>query len=130
MTKRLLLFVLLFSLAGVLRADDGSLSVLTYQFKHKHAEKAAGVIKTLVSSEGTMAIQPATNSIVITDHGENLKAISAALQKFDTAPQPVQLTVRLVTAGRLAVAGRVPDAIRDVAPKTSVCPTFRFSVVL
>lgn len=120
MTRRLLLFVLLFSLAGVLRADEESLSVLTYQFKHKHAEKAAGVIKTLVSTEGTVAIQPATNSIVITDHGENLKAISAALQKFDTAPQPVQLTVRLVTAARLAEGGRVPDGIRDVAPKLAM----------
>mgnify|MGYP006171306215 CR=1 FL=1 len=35
----------------------------------------------------------------------------AALQRFDVAPQPVLLNVRLVTAARVESGGRVPEAI-------------------
>ena len=120
MTKRISLFLMLLLVAPLLRADEKSLSVLTYQFKHKEAEKAATAIKTLVSAEGTVSIQPSTNSVVITDHAANLKEISAALQRFDVAPQPVLLSVRLVTAARVASAGRVPEAIKDVASKLAL----------
>lgn len=130
MTKRIaVLVVVLLSLGGAAAADDAAsapageekaLSVYTYQFKHKVAEKAAGAIKTLVSNEGTVAIQPATNSIVITDRAENLRNISAALQKYDTPPQPVKLTVRLATAARAEGGDRVPESLRDVAPKLAM----------
>lgn len=120
MTKRMSLLVMMLFLASFAQADEKALSVLTYQFKHKEAEKAATEIKTLVSTEGTVAIQPATNSVVITDHAENLKNISAALQRFDVAPQPVRLSVRLVTAARVEGAGRVPEAIKDVASKLAL----------
>lgn len=128
MTKRIaLLTLILLCLGGAAMADQAAptdektLSVFTYQFKHKLAEKAATAIKTLVSAEGTVAIQSAANSVVITDRAENLKNIAAALQRFDTPPQPVQLTVRLVTAARVEGAGgQVPDTLRDVAPKLAM----------
>lgn len=128
--------LLMLSLCGVALADDitpasdeKSLSVLTYQFKHKEAEKAASAIKTLVSTEGTVAIQPATNSVVITDRAENLRNISAALQRFDTPPQKVQLSVRLVTAARMKEAGRIPEPIRDIAPMLAMLPYNTFDNV-
>ena len=127
MTKRIaLLSLLLLCLGGVAAADqaapadDKTLSVFTYQFKHKQAEKAATAIKTLVSAEGTVAIQSAANSVVITDRAENLKNIAAALQRFDTPPQPVKLNVRLVTAARVEGGGQVPDGLKDVAPKLAM----------
>jgi hypothetical protein len=126
MTKRIaLLTLILLCLGGAAMADQAAdektLSVFTYQFKHKQAEKAATAIKTLVSAEGTVAIQSAANSVVITDRAENLKNIAAALQRFDTPPQPVQLTVRLVTAARVEGAGgQVPDTLKDVAPKLAM----------
>ncbi|MGZ8868324.1 MAG: secretin N-terminal domain-containing protein [Thermoanaerobaculia bacterium] len=131
MTKKIaLLSLLLLCLGGVAAADqaapagDKTLSVFTYQFKHKQAEKAATAIKTLVSAEGTVAIQSAANSVVITDRAENLKNIAAALQRFDTPPQPVQLSVRLVTAARVEGGGQIPDGLKDVAPKLAM---FRFN---
>ncbi|HUP48670.1 MAG TPA: secretin N-terminal domain-containing protein [Thermoanaerobaculia bacterium] len=129
MTKRIALIALLaFSLSGAAAladqaapaAAEKTLSVFTYQFKHRQAEKAAAAIKALVSAEGTVAIQPSSNSLVITDRTENLKDIAAALHRFDAAPQPVQLSVRLVTAARVAEGGRVPDALKDVAPKLAM----------
>jgi hypothetical protein len=105
-------------------AEERTLSVFTYQFKHKQAEKAATAIKTLVSAEGTVAIQPATNSVVITDRAENLKNISAAIQRFDTPPQPVKLSVRLVTAARVEGGGAVPESLKELAPKLAM---FRYN---
>ena len=72
MTKRIavLAFILL-CFGGAAMADQAAstdektLSVFTYQFKHKLAEKAATAIKTLVSAEGTVAIQSAANSVVM-----------------------------------------------------------------
>ena len=98
-------------------ADGGkSLSVRTFTFKHKQADTAAGIIKSLLSTDGTMSIQPKTNSLVITDDPANLKKIAAALAEFDTAPQPFRLSVRLLSAGRVANAKptKLPDELKEV----------------
>lgn len=104
-------------------ADVGkSLSVRTFTFKHKQAENAAGLIKSLMSADGTISIQAKTNALVVTDEPENLKKIAAALAEFDLAPQPFHLTVRLVSAGRVAGdrATRVPENLRDVESKLAL----------
>ena len=98
-----------------------ALTVRTFTFKYKDADKAAGVIKPLLSAEGTMSIQPGTKSLVVTDRAENLKALAKALADFDVPPQSFRLSVRLVSAAR--VAGDVPkpaDELRDVAPKLAM----------
>jgi hypothetical protein len=117
------LMTLLFVSATVLAdaADAGkSLSVRTFQFKHKQADKAAAMIKSLLSASGSMSIQPATNALVVTDEPENLKKITAALAQFDAAPQPFHLTVRLISAGRGGKGARLPDELRDVESKLAV----------
>ena len=129
MTKRIALAAALLFMTAAVFANEAAvqgaggekpLSVFTYQFKHKEAEKAASAIKTLVSAEGTVSIQPSSNSIVITDRAENLKNISAALQKYDTPPQPVKLSIRLATAARVQGAGSIPESLEDIGPKLAV----------
>ena len=118
-----MLMVLLFVSATAFAdaADVGkSLSVRTFQFKHKQAEKAAAAIKDLMSANGSMAIQPGTNSLVVTDDPENLKKIAAALASYDTAPQPFQLTVRPISAGRGGKATRFPDELKDLESKLAL----------
>ena len=110
-------------------ADVGkSLSVRTFTFKHKQAEHAAAIIKSLMSGDGTMSIQPKSNSLVVTDDPENLKKIAAALQEFDSAPQPFRVTVRLISAGRNPAAKtvRVPEELRDVESKLAL---LRYNVI-
>lgn len=100
---------------------ERSLSVRTFQFKHKEADKAAAIIKTLMSAEGSLSIQPSTNSLVVTDAAENLKAITAALARFDAPAQPVHLSVRILTAARAGAGeARVPDDLKDLAPKLAM----------
>lgn len=124
--KRLLILMLtlaLMSLPAFADAADAgrSLTVRTFQFKHKQADLAASAIKSLLSTEGSMAIQPAANSLVVTDAPENIKRIAAALAQFDAPAQPLQLSIRLVSASRAAAdAGRVDASLKDVASKLAL----------
>src|SRR5207244_10179623 len=87
-----------------------ALTVRTFTFKYKDTDKAAGVVKPLMSSEGTISIQPGTKSVVVTDRAENMKAVAKAIADFDVAPQTFHLSVRLVSAARVANdAAKVPS---------------------
>jgi hypothetical protein len=124
MKRIALMLMALFLVSAVAFADAAdvgkSLSVRTFQFKHKQAETAAAAIKQLLSADGTMSIQPKTNSLVVTDDPGNLKKIAAALVEFDSAPQPFRLNVRLVSAGRTGKGGRVPEELADVESKLAL----------
>jgi hypothetical protein len=103
-------------------AETGaSLSVRTFQLKHKSAEKAATVIRPLLSPEGSMSIQAGPNAVVVTDAAENLKKVASALRVFDAPPALVRLKVRLVAAEKVAPsAAKVDKAVEDVAPKLAL----------
>ena len=101
-------------------ADVGkTLTAKTFVFKHKQADKAANVIKGILSAEGSMSIQPAANSLVVTDLPENMKKIAAAIAAFDAPAQALQLSIRLVSASRGA-ANKVDPAVADVASKLAL----------
>ena len=93
-----------------------ALTVRTFTFKYKDADRAAAVVKPLLSSEGTISIQPGTKSVVVTDRADNLKSVARAIADFDVPPQTFHLSVRLVSAAR-AEASKVPSELKDVAPK-------------
>lgn len=123
--KRLtiLMLALMLSLSAFADAADAgkSLTVRTFQFKHKQADRAAVAIRTLMSAEGSMSIQPAANSLTVTDLPENVKKIASALAKFDEPSQPLQLSIRLVSAAKAAAnAGRVDPSLKDVASKLAL----------
>jgi len=122
--KSLLFVLCALVLAGVTanaepRGKNEALSVRTFTFKYKDADKAAAIIKPLMSAEGSMSIQPASNSLAVTDRADNLKAIGKALAEFDTAAQPFRLSIRIVSAAREANA-HIPDDLKDVAQKVAV----------
>jgi hypothetical protein len=97
-----------------------SLNVRAFSFKFKDADKAAATIKPLLSAEGSISIQPGSNSLVVTDRAENLKQIAAALAQFDTTARSFKLVVRLVSAARQESDARVPDDLKDIAPKLAM----------
>lgn len=101
-------------------ADAGNaLTAKTFQFKFKDAERAAALIKPLMSGSGSVSIQPSTNTLTVTDSAENLKSIAAALAKFDAPAQAFKLQIRLVSAARVPNAPKVPEELKDVAAKLS-----------
>src|SRR5215218_4164529 len=120
--NRLMMFLvaLLFA-ASAMQAEPPApdaakaLTVRTFTFKYKDAEKATGLIKALLSPEGTISIQPGTKSLVVSDRAENLKAVAKAVGDFDVPPQSFRLSVRLVSAGRVpADAAKIGEELKDV----------------
>ena len=131
MKRFLILLLILMMTAGVGLAEDVGvaaaaapaakpLSVHTFTFKYKDANKAAAMIKSLMSAEGSESIQPSANALVVTDRPENLKAITKALADFDVPPQAFHLVARLISASRESNGARVPDETKDIAPKLAM----------
>lgn len=123
--KRIFLLICIAALTtGVALAEpaDGgkALSVRTFQFKYKDVDRAAAIIKPLLSAQGSLSMQPSERSLVITDRPENLSAIASALAEFDSAPRPLKLTIRLVMASRTETPSRIADELSDVAPKLAM----------
>jgi hypothetical protein len=120
MKRSLMLFFVLLFTTGVVFAEpaDGakaSLSVRTFQFKYKDADRAAAMIKALLSAEGSMSIQPTANSLVVTDHADNIKAVATALNDFDAPARTVKLSVRLVAASKAEIAPKPVEELKDIA---------------
>jgi hypothetical protein len=117
-----MMVLLLFSATAFADAADvgKTLTAKTFTFKHKQADKAANVIKSILSAEGSMSIQPTANSLVVTDLPENLKKIAAAIATFDAPAKALQLTIGLVSASRAAENRIDPEIPEDVASKLSV----------
>jgi len=121
--KRIALFCLIFTLAALgasAQQADGKVVVQTFKFKFKAADKAAQMVRPLMSSEGSVSIQPGSNTLVVTDRADNVGRIANAIDDYDVPSRSFKLEMKLVSAGR--VSGNppaVPDDLRDVASKLS-----------
>jgi hypothetical protein len=101
-------------------AKTEKLAVRTFHFNFKEADKAAAAIKQLISGEGSISIQPSSNSLVVTDRPDNLKQIAQALADFDKAARGFHITVRLIGAARVEGSPRLPDELSDLAPSLAM----------
>lgn len=95
-------------------AERGPVS-RSFKLTFKSPERAAAVIRPLVSPEGSISIQPATNTVVVTDLPENLRQISEALQQFDAPAKPFRVELRIIAASRAATPGKVAEDVKEVA---------------
>jgi hypothetical protein len=102
------------------KAGDKPLSVRTFTFKYKDADKAVAIIKPLVSAEGSIAIQPSSNALQVTDRSENLAKIAKALADFDEPARSFKVYVRLVSASRVDSPPKTAKNLEDVAQKLSM----------
>lgn len=121
--KRIVLIVLIVALAAVgvaAQQADGKVVVQTYKFKFKTADRAAQVIRPLIGSEGSVSIQPGSNTLVISDRAQNVEKISKAIAEYDVPSRTFKLEIKLVAAGRVTgTPPAVPEDLRDVSTKLS-----------
>lgn len=105
------------------------LAVRSFTFKFKQADKAAAVIKPLLSADGSMSIQPSTNSLVVSDRAENMKAVARMIGDFDKEPQSFRLFIRIIGASRVEGTPKIPADLKDVARKLAILPYNSFESV-
>src|SRR5438270_5329174 len=135
LTRVFLMLSMMLALTGAAFAEpataDGksALAVHSFSFKFKQADKAAAAIKPLLSTDGSMSIQPSTNSLVVTDRAENMKAVAKMIGDFDKEPQSFRLYVRIVGASRVEGTPKIADDLKDVARKLAILPYNSFESV-
>ena len=95
----------------------GGLSSQSFPLEHKSAERAAAIVRPLLSTDGTISIQPSSGSLVITDRAENLRAVATALSRYDLPPQQFSVVVKLVAASRSTNPPPVTPDLREIAAK-------------
>jgi len=131
----LLLMSMILAFCGTAIAEPAALDAKTglavhsFTFKFKQADKAAAAIKPLLSADGSMSIQPSSNSLVVTDRAENMKTVARMIADFDKEPQSFRLYVRIVGASRVEHAPKIADDLKDVARKLSMLPYNAFEGV-
>jgi hypothetical protein len=135
--KRVLLMIsMMVALCGAVIAEPPAatdtkapLAVRSFTFRFKQADKAAAAIKPLLSADGSMSIQPSTNSLVVTDRADNMKAVAKMIGDFDKEPQSFHLYVRIVGASRLEGKPKIADDLKDIARKLAILPYNAFESV-
>jgi len=94
--------------AGSVLAAEQELRV--FQFHFRPAREAASLVEPMLSSGGSILLQPGINAITVRDTPEVVKRVSEALASWDVAPQSYRVKVRLFLASREAQPPKTPPA--------------------
>jgi hypothetical protein len=69
-------------------------SIAVIRMSYRTAEETASVVKTLLSSEGNVAADPGTNSLIISDNEESILKIRDFLKGYDVPVEQVKVRVK------------------------------------
>ncbi len=93
--------------------------VYAYTLKHQPAHEALAQIRRLLSPEGTVEVQPGSNTLVIRDRKPAIARILPVLQSFDHPPRDLRFDIRIVRAGQ---SRQVISPPIEAAPADSELP--------
>lgn len=104
----ILLSCLLTAGPGVAQFVPPASVVKVVTLQYQPAEAAFELIRPLLSPEGSVELQPASNTLVIRDDWRRMEPILATLESFDHPPRRLQLSIRLVEASAEEREGDAP----------------------
>jgi hypothetical protein len=91
------------------QARDGDpLALHAYTLRYQQALEAIPLIQPLLSSRGTLELQPGGNTLVIRDTNAAIARILPTLRGFDHPSQPIKVEILIVRASRSAVSPQAP----------------------
>jgi hypothetical protein len=88
--------------------DGDALALHAYTLRYQQAIEAIPLIQPLLSSRGTLELQPGGNTLVIRDTSAALAQILPKLRAFDHPAQPIKVEILIVRASRTVVSPQVP----------------------
>lgn len=91
-------------LSGQMIQRDGELVLHAFTLRHRPATDAIQLVFPLLSKQGTVELQPATNTLVIRDTPAALSRIIPALRGYDHPSRPLSLEIYIVRAFRSPVS--------------------------
>ncbi len=77
---------------------SGGIKVKYIPVSYAKVSELAGKLKDFTSSEGKVAFDDRTSSLVITDYGEYIDRIADLVRALDTAPMQVEIEAKLIEA--------------------------------
>src|SRR5688500_7313657 len=96
-------------------SEAATLRIYSYRLVNQPAAEAIALVRPLMSQQGTVELQPPTNTIVIRDSLSALSRIVPGLRGFDHAVLPLRPEVRIVEAAHgglwVPVEARPPEPL-------------------
>ncbi len=75
-------------------SDDVSIRV--FKINYRNVEEMEGMVRLFLSPEGGVAIDKRTNSLIVRDYPENIKAVENFLKEHDKRIEQVRIKIRYV----------------------------------
>jgi hypothetical protein len=69
-----------------------------FRMQYRSIDEAVGLIRPLLSEDGTILLQPRRRSITVHDRPEHLAQVQDLLAAWDVPPRNVRLTIQLIRA--------------------------------
>lgn len=101
------------SLSGQMIRRDGELVLHAFTLRHRPATDAVQLVFPLLSKQGTVEVQKATNTLVIRDTPAALSRIIPALRGYDHPSRPLSLEIYIVRALRSPVSPPGPSDLPE-----------------
>ncbi|HEX3555477.1 MAG TPA: secretin N-terminal domain-containing protein [Thermoanaerobaculia bacterium] len=95
------------TLAAQPAASAAEVVLQAFTFRHQRASEAVALVSPLLSSKGTVELQPKGNTLVIRDTQAALNRIVPVLRSFDHPARAMRLEVFIVRASRNTVSPQV-----------------------
>lgn len=90
------------------QAQTPEVGLHAYALKYRRAGEAVALVSPLLSRDGTVELQPGSNTLVIRDTAAALGRILPVLRSFDHPARPLTLELYIVRASRSEVSPAVP----------------------
>jgi hypothetical protein len=93
-----------FLVAAAAQAQTPEVSLHAYALKYRRAGEAVALVSPLLSPNGTVELQPRSNTLVVRDTAAALRRITPVLLSFDHPARPLTLEIYIVRASRSVVS--------------------------
>lgn len=111
--------MILFALAIPAWAADDSLVSRAFELQHKDPQSVIETIQGLLSRDGSYSIQPAKQTLVVTDTPAALEKVAGILEQLDVPPRSYTLKLTLVSASRSGNPPQVSADLVEISKKLS-----------
>ncbi|HVT57353.1 MAG TPA: secretin N-terminal domain-containing protein [Thermoanaerobaculia bacterium] len=95
------------------RGARGELVLHAYTLRYQQAIEAFQLIRPLLSSRGSIEVQPASNTLVIRDTAAVLARVVPVLRSYDHPAQPLRMEILIVRASRAMVSPQMPSNLPE-----------------
>jgi hypothetical protein len=97
--------------------DADEMVLHAYTLRYQQAIEAIQLIQPLLSSHGTLELQPGGNTLIVRDTGAALARIVPVLRAFDHPSQPLKVEILIVRARRIPISPHIPRFPRSDLPE-------------